>query len=383
MVEATVQVLEKHGHHVTCFRRSSAEIPHMCLGRVRAFFSGIYSFWSRRQISKLLAEEKPDVVHVHNVFPLISPSVLGVCRRAGVPVVMTVHNYRLVCPNGLHMPKGSSEICERCCGGREYWCLLKRCEENLFKSLGYSLRNYVARQSGMYRHNVAIYICLTEFQRQRLLAEGFAPERLTVVPNMIDSSMSRSMNGADGYVAYVGRISPEKGVDCLLEAAQAVLQVSFRIAGDCSSMQKRVDGAPANVEYVGQIPNAQVAEFIGDSRFVVLPSIWFEGFPMVLVEAMMCEKAVIASRIGGIPDIVEDGVTGLLCEPNSVDDLAKKIAYLWENPELSKQMGRAGREKALGEYLPERYYERLMAVYKKAARLQPPRRPGLSFVRDE
>ncbi|MBW2647986.1 MAG: glycosyltransferase [Deltaproteobacteria bacterium] len=184
--EAVVQSLSRlfaeHGHEVRYFSRSSAEIPGMRLGNIRAFFSGIYSFSSKKAMSRCLQEFKPDIVHVHNVFPLISPSVLGVCRRAGVPVVMAVHNYRLVCPNGLHMTHG--RVCEKCCGGREYWCVLRNCEGNPLKSIGYALRNYVARKLRLFKKNVTMYTCLTKFQKERLIKEGFNPARCSVIPNM-------------------------------------------------------------------------------------------------------------------------------------------------------------------------------------------------------
>ena len=149
--EAVVQnirrLLEENGHKVFPFMRSSAEIPRMWLGNERAFFSGIYSWSSKNALRRCLEEFKPDIVHVQNVFPLISPSVLGECRRFGVPVVMTTHNFRLICPNGLFMTDG--EVCEKCSGGREYWCVLRNCQRNLFKSFGYALRNYVSRKRRM------------------------------------------------------------------------------------------------------------------------------------------------------------------------------------------------------------------------------------------
>jgi len=170
VVENQAKLLRDNGHEVIRFFRSSAEISEMQLGKLRAFFSGIYSLSSKRALRKFLTEYKPDVVHVHNVFPLISPSVLSECRKAGVPVVMTVHNYRLVCPNGLLMFDG--QICEKCCSSREYQCLLNNCEASFFKSLGYFLRNYIARKLKLFKNNVTIYACLTEFQKQRLINAG-------------------------------------------------------------------------------------------------------------------------------------------------------------------------------------------------------------------
>ena len=364
VVAAQKKLLTNNGHEVIGFDRSSAEIPAMKFGKLRALFSGIYSFSSRRQLRTLLARHKPDIVHIHNLYPLISPSILPECKRVGVPVVMTVHNYRLVCPNGLHMTDG--KVCEKCCDGREYQCLLNNCEGSLFKSLGYFLRNYVARKLKLYKDNVTMYACLSEFQKQRLIDVGFATDQLAVIPNMTNVSEGDNKNVLGDYIGFIGRISPEKSIDTLISAAKINNDIPFKAAGEYDLMPHLPEQAPDNFEFLGNIPNENTPAFYQNSRFIVLCSTWFEGFPMILVEAMMQGKPVIASRIGGIPEIVDDGVTGLLFEPGNADDLAKKICYLWNNPSVCKQMGQAGREKTLSQYSPEKYYQRLMAVYRKA-----------------
>jgi len=371
VVRGLTELLRNKGHTVVEFSRSSAELKTMRLGQLRAFFRGIYSPSSRKAMGRLLAEHQPDIVHVHNVFPLISPSVLPECRCARVPVVMTVHNYRLVCPNGLHMPKGRQDICEKCCGGKEYWCILKNCEQNWCKSFGYAIRSYVARSLGFFRKNVTLFACLTDFQRQRLIAEGYPPDRLRVLPNMCPATdRSDAVPDCDGsFVAYVGRISPEKGIEVLLSVAERLQCVPFRLAGSYDAMPQLVDKASANVSFLGNLDTKQLAEFYGGSRFLVVSSRCFEGFPMTIVEAMTHGKAVVAPRIGGIPEIVDDGSTGLLFEPGNSDDLAEKVRYLWASPKLCKRMGQAGREKALREYSPEGYYMRLMALYDEAVAL--------------
>ncbi|HSW00685.1 MAG TPA: glycosyltransferase family 4 protein [Sedimentisphaerales bacterium] len=371
VVRGVAELLRRKGHTVIEFSRSSAELETMRLGQVCAFFNGIYSPSSRKAMGRLLAEHQPDLVHVHNVFPLISPSILPECRRAGVPVVMTVHNYRLVCPNGLHMPKGRYEICEKCCGGKEYWCVLKNCEQSYAKSLGYALRNYVARRLGFFRKNVTLFACLTEFQRRRLIAEGYPADCLRVIPNMcpVRTEVEDDSAGGGDYAAYVGRISPEKGIEVLLSVAERLPDVPFRLAGSYDAMPELVGKASANVSFLGNLDAKRLAEFYRQSRVLVLSSRWFEGFPMAIVEAMAYGKAVVAPRIGGIPEIVDDGVTGLLFVPGNAEDLAEKVRYLWASPNLCRRMGRSGREKALREYSPESYYGRLAALYQEAIAL--------------
>ncbi len=369
VVESQKQLLREHGHEVISFEKSTADISEIWVGRLRAFFSGIYSFDSRRQIQKLLVEHRPDVVHVHNVFPLISPSILPECKKARIPVVMTVHNYRLVCPNGLFMNKG--RVCEKCSGGREYNCLLNNCEGSYFKSLGYFLRNSVARKLRLFKQNVSVFACLTEFQRQKLIDEGFDAKRIVVIANMVNGGNIEPSENIGNYVGFIGRISPEKGVGTLVDAARNLRDITFKAAGAYDRLPMPVGNAPDNCEFLGSVKRENIFDFYKGTRFVVLPSVWYEGFPMVLVEAMMRSKPVVASRIGGLSEIVEDGKTGLLFEPSNINELTEKIRYLWDRPSLCRQMGQAGKEKALREYSPQKYYKHLMSAYEKAIELSP------------
>lgn len=370
IVDTIGDFLESHGHEVAWFSRSSEELSAMRFGKLRSFFAGIYNPFSRRAFRRLLEERKPDIVHIQNLFPFISPSILPECRKAGVTVVMTVQNYRLICPNGLHMVRG--RVCEKCCGGREYWCVLRNCEENIFKSLGYALRSYVTRKWGYFIDNVTLFAAVTQFQRKRLIDEGFPEERIVVNPNMasIDDSLSEDDSAKPGdFVAHIGRISPEKGIPTLIEAAWQCPGIPFKTTGTLDRMREMAGRAPKNFKFVGFLDSPSLTNFFVTSRMIVICTICFEGFPMVVVEAMLHGKAVICSRIGGLPEIVEDGKTGLLFEPGNVKELADKIQYLWDRPDLCREMGQAGREKALREYSPVRYYERLMAAYDKARAL--------------
>jgi len=373
VVRSIRQLLEEYGHQTSCYFRSSAELDGRPASVAKAFFTGIYNFSSKRVIRDLLSQDRPDIVHVHNVFPLISPSILGACRRAGVPVVMTVHNYRLVCPNGLHMHHG--KVCEQCVGGREYRCVVNRCEGSLAKSAGYALRNAVARKMRFFHDNVTVYAALTQFQRTRLIAAGFAADRIHVVPNMVNDIPPGASDDAatiatdEQYVGYVGRVSPEKGIPVLLAAAAKLPHVRFHLAGDHQRMPELVTQAPPNVRFLGHLGAADLDNFYRRARIIVLCSTCFEGFPVVLAEAMLHGKPVVCSRTGGLPEIVDDGTTGFLCTPGSEDELAGAISRLWDNPDLCRRMGQAGREKARDNYSRSRYYERLTHVYSAAIEL--------------
>jgi glycosyltransferase involved in cell wall biosynthesis len=368
VVESIRALLEENGHRVSTFFRGSDELEGKTLGQAKAFFTGIYNVTSKLEMRRRLREDRPDVVHVHNLFPLISPSVLGECRRAGVPVVMTVHNYRLVCPNGLHLLNG--QVCEKCVGGREYQCALNRCEGGRLKSLGYAIRNTVARKFRMFRDNVTMYAALTDFQRRRLIVAGFPADRIVVIPNMVkDVPVAANDVGPGDYVGYIGRISHEKGIPTLLAAAAALPHVKFRAAGETSRMPHFVAQAPSNFEFVGHLNPKQLFDFYRQSRMIVLTSTCFEGFPTVLVEAMLHGKPVVCSQIGGLPEIVDNGRTGLLFTPGNPGDLATKIETIWSAGELARQMGQSGHQKATEQYNKVQYYSKLMSTYASARSL--------------
>jgi glycosyltransferase involved in cell wall biosynthesis len=429
VVRSLGKLLEENGHHVSMLIRSSAEIMGNIGGTAKAFFTGIYNFASRAQMRELIKTNQPDIIHIHNLYPLISPSVLGECRRAGIPIVMTVHNYRLMCPNGLHMVNG--QVCEKCTGGREYHCLLNRCEGSLLKSAGYALRGAVARKMRFFHDNVTLFTVLTEFQQRKLIAAGYRAERIIVLPNMtgdfpmdvhlarelpsigefalpgdlrlsanalspgdIHSSIDRdspasspsdvvsssdprsssidrdSREPALGeWVGYAGRISHEKGIGTILSAARALPEVRFKIAGSGDALGDLRAAAPGNVEFVGHLTREQLIDFYRGCRIVALCSMWYEGFPMMLAEAMLHARPVVCSRIGGLPEIVTHGVTGFLFTPGSAEEFTQRIAELWNNPTLCRQMGDAGRQKAIDKYSRARYYDRTIEAYDLAARL--------------
>lgn len=366
VVEGQKKLLQENGHEVCMFSRSSEEIPIMFMGQLRAFLSGIYNPFSRRAFKKYLLKMRPDVIHVHNLYPLLSPSILPVAGKLGIPVVMTVHNYRLVCPNGLHYSHG--EICTKCEGGHEYWCVTRNCEENIVKSIGYALRNWWTRKRRYYLDNVTRFACLTSFQKGILIKAGIDSNKIDVIPNMVEPPEKPIASSEPDYVGYIGRLSHEKGIDTLVSVASNNSDIKFSAAGSYASMGSLDKRVPDNFTLLGHCDTSEIGKFYDNARFIVLPSECFEGFPMVLLEAMLMQKAVICSNIGGLSDIVDDGITGLLSRPADADNLAQKIRKLWEDPELCHKMGKAGREKVLREYSRNRHYERLTDIYNKAIR---------------
>lgn len=364
-IRTLATLLQSGGHEVQWFLRSSAEIKGFA-GKINAFFSGLYSFESARAMRAALRENRPDLVQVQNIFPFLSPSILEVCHEAGVPVVMRCPNYRLFCPNGLHLSHG--EICERCLGGREYWCVLRNCESNYFKSVGYALRSAVARLRGTIPRTVSVLVVLSDFAKQRFIQGGIEPERIEILPNVApvcDLNTDRSERSGD-LVTFVGRPSSEKGIEDFLAAARALPHLSFAVAGGGERALKMSYNSPANVKWLGFLTEEQLNLLYARSRLLVFPFRWFEGFPNVLTRAMAMEKPVVASRIGAIPEIVIDRETGLLFEPGNIEELVSCIAELHSDSERCRELGRAGRERALAQYSREEVYAKLVRIYAKA-----------------
>lgn len=366
--QAIADLLSVYGHEVLWFRRSSAEISGSVAGRVKAFFTGIHNPFAAKRLAQKLDMVKPDIVQVQNLYPLLSPSIFKPIKERGVPVVMRCPSYRLFCPNGLHLSKG--RVCEKCLGfGWELWCILRNCEDSLFKSTGYALRNASARITKRILNGVDMFIVQTEFQKQKFVNRGISAERIGILPGLTPMVQISKEDCLGDLVTFIGRVSPEKGIDEFLDAACSMLNVPFTVAGGYNGMPCIRDKSPSNVEWLGFLGANELSDLYLTSRIIIVPSCWYEGFPNVVTQAMILSRPVIAAEIGALPSIVEDGVTGLLFEPGNAKDLREKIRYLWDRPDLCRKMGRAAREKALREYSPEKNYQRLIAIFSKATAL--------------
>ena len=364
--EAAVQNLEKIlnglGHQVIVFRRRSSELSGLS-GKIKGFLCGFYNPFSIREFRRILDGEKPDIVHVHNLYPLISPAILPEAARRGIPIVMTVHNYRLLCPSGLLFRDGRP--CSLCLDGREWHCLLKNCERSYFKSLGYFLRNRWVRKKRYYLDHVSKYLALSEFQRRILIGGGLPPERIEVLPNALDApeedAPEESHEGK--YVGFVGRLSAEKGIDLLLESAARLPDIPFHIAGSGAEAWRRSAGA--NVVFRGYLSGEELTRFWQECRFIVLPSRCYEGFPMVLLSAMYYRKPAVVPDIGGLPELVEDGRNGLLFEFGDAKSLADAVRRLWDAPETALEMGRRGFQLFTEKYTAEHVGNTLNNIYRQ------------------
>lgn len=354
VVDKMAAMLRSHGHEVAFYRLTSAGSRESLGGKVHGFAAGIYSPSGVRGMREALRRERPDVVNVHNLYPFISPAALRECSKAGVPVVMTVHNFRLVCPTGLFMRDGRPcELCLR--RGNEWGCIRYNCEHSRLKSLGYALRNAVARCTGAYRKNVSAYACITDFQRRKLTEAGFPPDRLCVIPNFMDSVHDVAPVGH--YVAYCGRLSREKGIDMIIEVARRHPEISFKLAGEVRDKELLKD-IPANCRLAGYLTGADLEEFYKGAAFFVMASRWYEGFPMSILEAAQYGKPTIGPDHGGFTEIIgkSDEAIGRLFTPGDVNGLESQLVELWNDRKSVAALGRRAHDKLLREYSSEVVY---------------------------
>ena len=359
----TVHGAQRLGLEVKVFARDSGDLPPNILGRLRAGISAFYAPESLRDFIATLDDFEPDLVHVYELFPLISPWILPECSRRNIPVVMNCDDYHLTCPVRNHFREG--QVCTECLNGREYRAVLHNCRGNVPESAINAGFNALIHRTGLFRKHISHYIALSEFSRQWLMQHaGVSGERISIVPPLFPLAESAADPATGEYVSYAGRFVPEKGIHTFLEAAQ-LGQAPCRLSrNEHFLISIRV---PAGVQVVVTRNAEDLKAFYRSSRAVVVPSIWFETFGIVPAEAMSYGIPVILSRIGALTGLVEEGVDGLYFEPGNARDLASKIALLWDNPELCRRMGRAAREKAMRLWRHDQFFARLLSIYDQVA----------------
>lgn len=362
---ALASLLEENDHEVAWYRRGSNELEGMRFGKLKAVFTSLHNPSAVHDVRKLLDSFQPDVVQVQNLYPLISPSVIPAINRMGLPVIMRCPNYRVFCPNGLFLePKG--QVCERCAGaGKELWCVVKNCERDGLKSTAYALRNAATRLRGALLPQVDTFIVQSEFQRQKFIDFGIPEHRLAILPGILPAVTLPATPGLADDVTFVGRVSPEKGIHEFIAAARRLPDIPFVVAGGIAE-ELGIQDSPANLSWKGFLQEEALNQQYLRSRIIVIPSTCYEGFPNVILRAMALEKPVITSRIGGLQDIVIDGVTGLHVTPGSSAKLAQAIAALYADAARCTQMGKAAKPIAEEQYRPEKIYQTLLAIYQQA-----------------
>jgi glycosyltransferase involved in cell wall biosynthesis len=360
-------LLVANGHGVVEYVRRNDDMH--ALGPIKSLATTLWNRAAAADVEALIRHERPDVVHCTNIFPLISPAVCHVAHRHGVAVVQALRNYRLLCANASLLRDGRP--CEDCVSGLLPWpAIVHRCYHgSAGHSAAVAAMQVAHRMIGTWRRTVDAFFTLTHFARQKYIDAGFPADRLHVKHNSVHPDPGVGA-GDGGYVAFAARLAPEKGVGTLLEAwRRNAFLPPLKIVGEgpLASTVAAAAAADSRIEWLGHVPEAEVHRVFGAARAVIMPSIWYETFGRTIAEAFAGGTPVIASRLGAMAELVDDGRTGWLFAAGDAGDLANKVAA---SLELSSHDGVAMRAAARRKYescfTPALNYERLMEIYERA-----------------
>ena len=365
--EAEAALLEARGHRVVRFEAHNDAIAGMT--RIRAGAAAIWSGAERDRLARLLAEVDADVVHFHNTFPLISPAAYYAARDAGVPVVQTLHNYRLLCPNANLYRDGGP--CESCIGRAVPWPgVVHRCyRDDRAASATVAGMIAVHRALGTWTNRVDAYIALTDFARRKFIQGGLPTRRLHVKGHFIDPDPGPG-SGVGGYALFVGRLSPEKGVGTLLDAWRARPGVPLRIVGDgpLASDVAAAAAALPDVQWLGARSPAEVSALMGEAELLVFPSDCYETFGRVVIEAFARGTPVVASDHGAAAELVESGTTGLHFRAGDAPALAAAVRHAHSLPALRDAFRQRARGAYRARFSADANYRRLIEIYRAVTR---------------
>jgi len=355
------ELLEANGHTVIIYERHNKEIEEYSLIKKSALlWNTSWSKESYTEITDLIAKEKPDICHVHNYMPLISPAVFYACRNNNVPVIQTLHNYRMLCSNAYLFREG--KVCEECLGKSLYHSVKYGCYRNS-RIQTYALARMIEthKQRETWGKVIDGYICLTDFAKAKFIEGGLPEDKLFIKPNFLSETKLNNCE-KNKYFFFIGRLDNTKGISTLINSFKEIENIQIKVAGD-GPLKKLLKKTYTNIEYLGQQNRNKILEFLGSSIALIFPSVWYETFGLVAIEAFACGKPVITSNLGTMSELIEDGKTGLLFEPGNAKDLAEKIKWAYEHKAEMKQMGLNARKVYEDKYTPENNYKMLMDIY--------------------
>lgn len=364
--EAESSMLEQHGCRVfnyTVHNDQTKDMNRLILAR-----STLWNVDIARELQKLIQKIRPDIIHFHNIFPLISPAAYYAAKAESIPVVQTLHNYRLFCPNALLFRNG--HICEDCIGKFLSWPgVLKACyRESRAATCVTAAMLLVHRVLHTYRRMIDLYIALTDFARQKFIQSGIPERKIVVKPNFIERDPGIG-DGQGGYAIFVARLTPEKGIDTLLSTWRKIGdKIPLKIIGDgplvshVAEASRRILG----VEYLGHKSREFVFDLMKDAVVLIFPSICYETFGLTILEAYSVGLPVIASKMGAMSSMVDHRRTGLHFQPGDPKDLAEKVNWVVNNPDEFNKMRFEARKEYERKYTAEINYKMLMDIYKTA-----------------
>ena len=376
-------LLEAHGHKVIPFSmQSDKNLPSAyekyfvnevdytkpgLLNKINSAAKIIYSFEANKKMRWLLSENKVDVAHFHIFQHQISPSVFAPLREKNIPIILTLHDLKPLCPNYQMSVNGA--VCERCKVRRFYHCFLHKCTKgSRFKSAINTVEMYFHYMMGYYQ-NVDKYIAVSQFYRNKMIEYGFAPDQLELLPNSVDTDTFCFSDQDDNYVLFAGRLTQTKGVGTLIEAAKYAPEIHIKIAGTGPDEEKFKQLAKQenarNIEFVGFQTEEKLIQLLARASFTVITTIIYENCPMTVLESLSMGKPVIGADIGGIPELINVGTDGFVYPPADAKALADNMRLLWQDKRKRQHMGKQGREKMLKHFHPQVHYQKLLKIYQQ------------------
>jgi len=363
---AEYELLTRHGHTVTQYTARNDAINGM--SGIGAAARTIWNSHTYREVAALLQRESPAIVHAHNTFPLLSPSLYYAAAKAHVPVVQTLHNYRLLCPAATLFRNG--HVCEECVGSAlAYKAVVHRCYRNSAAASATTATMLLFhRIAGSWNTKVNTYVALTDFARDKFIEGGLPAGKIAVKPNFL--SADPGVGGGNGnYALFASRLSEEKGVRALLDAwARPGSTIPLKIAGD-GPMEGYVRERVArleNVEWLGYCPRERLLDLMRDARLLVFPSLWYEGLPLTFIEAMACGTPVVAAGLGSMNELIQDGVNGFRFTAGDAGSLVERLRWISSRPDKLREMRRSSRLYYEQNYTPERNYQMLLEIYRRS-----------------
>ena len=373
VVRLEADLLRRHGHEVDCLSVWTGELNGASAARLlAAAFGTTWSFRGYSAVKKAIRRHSPDILHAHNTFPLLSPSIFWAAAREGVPAVQTLHNFRLTCANALLLRKG--EPCQKCVGHFPWLALRHRCYRHSFWQTGaVASANVVHRWLGTFQKKVHAYIALTEFSREILVRSGLPHDRVFVKPNF-NADPGAPVNSRRPRIVFAGEIARHKGVHLLLEAWSSLTPKGHQLlilgdGTDRAELERRYSG-DSSIVWCGAQSREKVIEAAGSGRWLVLPSLAYENFPMSVLEALSLGTPVVVPDHGAFAAMVSDRKEGLLFSARNAASLAATLRFALEATEGEwAQWSSNARDKYLREYTDHVNYPQLMSIYRQAAAL--------------
>jgi glycosyltransferase involved in cell wall biosynthesis len=367
--KAESRLLERHGHSLFALTRQNSDISTM--NPVRVARDTVWNPQIYREIRQTIRRERIDVVHFHNTFPMISPSAYYAARSERVPVIQTLHNFRILCPGSLLYRDG--HVCETCVRRPVPWPgVVHKCYRNSRVQTGVVTGMVTLhRMLQTWSKAVDVYIALTEFSRDKFVEGGFPADKIALKSNFLDADPGQAHRGPNGgdYALYAGRLTQDKGLQVLLDAWRELNSpVPLRIAGAgplLESVRRQAETIPG-IQVLGATPHSQVIDLMKNASVLIVPSLWYEGLPLTVVEAYATGLPVIASNLGSLKTLVKEGVTGFHFAPGDSGALARCVEKMLSQDHNLRAMGANARAAFLADHSPEVCYETLMSIYEKA-----------------